>query len=60
MSNKTVKRHYAPAMIALLSALVLLVVYLAAVRIVWATLIMLLPAAVAITGIVLCVRRRYR
>ena len=32
----------------------------AAVRIVWTTLIMLLPAAVAITGIVLCVRRRYR
>ena len=32
----------------------------AAVRIVWTVLIMLLPAAVAITGIVLCVRRRYR
>ena len=32
----------------------------AGVRIVWTTLIMLLPAAVAITGIVLCVRRRYR
>ena len=32
----------------------------AGVRIIWTTLIMLLPAAVAITGIVLCVRRRYR
>ena len=32
----------------------------AGVRVVWTTLIMLLPAAVAITGIVLCVRRRYR
>ena len=32
----------------------------ASVRVVWTTLIMLLPAAVAITGIVLCVRRRHR
>lgn len=31
-----------------------------AVRVVWTTLIMLLPLTVAITGIVLCVRRRYR
>ena len=32
----------------------------AGVRAVWVVLIMLLPAAVAVTGIVLCTRRRYR